>query len=106
MFLFFFSSYLCLTFLHRNQVKTEYLMSLESSEILLEEIGAQALATAAYQPPDAVLQAIDAVTLDSVVQASGFIVATVILYERFTLVLLCNIFDRLPELEGVFYLST
>lgn len=75
-------------------------MSLESSEILLEEIGAQALATAAYQPPDAVLQAIDAVTLDSVVQASGFFVAVVILYESFSLVVLCNIFNPLPEPAG------
>lgn len=62
-------------------MKTEYLMSMESSEIVLEEIGAQALATAAYQPPDTVLQAIDAVTRENVVQASAFIVAVVMLYD-------------------------
>ena len=58
----------CVTSLRRNQVKSEYLMSLESSECLLEEIGAQALNAAAYQPPDAVIQAIDAVTQDAVVK--------------------------------------
>ncbi|XP_038556225.1 cytochrome b-c1 complex subunit 2, mitochondrial [Micropterus salmoides] len=54
----------------KNQVKAEYLMSIESSESLLEEIGAQALTTAAYQPPDTVVQAIDAVTHDDVVEAA------------------------------------
>lgn len=52
-------------------MKFDYLMSIESSEGLLEEIGAQALATAAYQLPDAVLQAIDAVTHDDVVKVSA-----------------------------------
>lgn len=60
--------------LHRNQVKAEYLMSLESSESLMEEIGAQALTTAAYQPPDTVLQNIDAVTQDDVIKVSAFTV--------------------------------
>lgn len=55
-------------FLRRTQVKTEYLMSIESSDSLLEEIGAQALITASYQPPDSVLQAVDAVALNDVVQ--------------------------------------
>ncbi|XP_042360332.1 cytochrome b-c1 complex subunit 2, mitochondrial [Plectropomus leopardus] len=54
----------------KNQVKSEYLMSIESTEGLMEEIGAQALTTAAYQLPDAVLQAIDAVTQDDVVKAA------------------------------------
>ncbi len=54
-------------------------MSVESSESLLEEIGAQALATAAYQVPDAVVQAIDAVTHDDVVKVSAFTVEVVIL---------------------------
>ncbi|XP_041813015.1 cytochrome b-c1 complex subunit 2, mitochondrial [Chelmon rostratus] len=54
----------------KNQVKTEYLMSIESSESLLEELGAQALTTAAYQPPDAIVQAIDAVTQGDVVKAA------------------------------------
>lgn len=43
-------------------------MSLENSEGLLEEIGAQALTTASYQLPDSVLQTIDAVALSDVVQ--------------------------------------
>lgn len=43
-------------------------MSIESSDSLLEEIGAQALITASYQPPDSVLQAVDAVALNDVVQ--------------------------------------
>uniref|UniRef100_A0A8C4GVZ9 Ubiquinol-cytochrome c reductase core protein 2a n=1 Tax=Dicentrarchus labrax TaxID=13489 RepID=A0A8C4GVZ9_DICLA len=54
----------------KNQVKAEYLMSLESSDSLLEEIGAQALNTAAYQLPDTVVQAIEAVTQDDVVKAA------------------------------------
>ncbi|XP_044037223.1 cytochrome b-c1 complex subunit 2, mitochondrial [Siniperca chuatsi] len=54
----------------KNQVKAEYLMCLESSESLLEEIGAQALTTAAYQVPDAAVQVIDAVTHDDVVEAA------------------------------------
>ncbi|XP_069558865.1 ubiquinol-cytochrome c reductase core protein 2a isoform X1 [Brachyistius frenatus] len=55
----------------KNQVKAEYLMSIESSEGLLEEIGAQALASGAYHVPDTVLQAIDAVTLNDVVKAAN-----------------------------------
>ncbi|CAG5897765.1 ubiquinol-cytochrome c reductase core protein 2a [Menidia menidia] len=54
----------------KNQVKAEYLMLVESSEGLIEEIGAQVLNTAAYQSPDAVLQVIDAVTKDDVVKAA------------------------------------
>ncbi|XP_029293100.1 ubiquinol-cytochrome c reductase core protein 2a [Cottoperca gobio] len=54
----------------KNQAKAEYLMSIESSEGLMEEIGAQALTTAAYQLPDAVLQVIDGVTQDDVVNAA------------------------------------
>ncbi|KAL7377772.1 hypothetical protein ABVT39_004109 [Epinephelus coioides] len=54
----------------KNQVKSEYLMSIEDSDGLMEEIGTQALTTAAYQLPDAVLQAIDAVTQDDVVKAA------------------------------------
>lgn len=55
----------------KNKVKTEYLMSVESSESLLEEIGAQALATAAYQLPDTVVKAIDGITKDDVVKAAN-----------------------------------
>ena len=54
----------------RNQVKSEYLMSIETSEGLIEELGAQALATGSYQSPDAVLQSIDAVTHADVVAVS------------------------------------
>lgn len=61
-------------------MKAEYLMSVESSENLLEEIGAQALATAAYQPPDTVVQAIDAVTHNDVVKVGAFSVEVVVLY--------------------------
>ena len=57
-----------MTCLHRNQVKAEYLMSIESSEGLMEEIGAQALSTAAYQSPDTVLQAIETLTKADVVK--------------------------------------
>uniref|UniRef100_A0A672FYP6 Cytochrome b-c1 complex subunit 2, mitochondrial-like n=1 Tax=Salarias fasciatus TaxID=181472 RepID=A0A672FYP6_SALFA len=57
----------------KNQVKAEYLMSLETSEGLLEELGSQALATAAYQAPETVLQAIDAVTQGDVVNVIRFL---------------------------------
>lgn len=46
-------------------------MSVESSDSLLEEIGAQALITGAFQPVDAVVGAIDAVTQESVVSVSA-----------------------------------
>lgn len=49
-------------------------MSIENSDGLLEEIGAQALATASYQLPDSVLQTIDAVTLSDVVQVCAVLV--------------------------------
>lgn len=55
----------------KNQVKAEYLMSIESSEGLMEEVGAQALTTATYQGPETVLQAIDAVTHDDVIKAAN-----------------------------------
>uniref|UniRef100_A0A1A8ITM0 Ubiquinol-cytochrome c reductase core protein IIa n=1 Tax=Nothobranchius kuhntae TaxID=321403 RepID=A0A1A8ITM0_NOTKU len=54
----------------KNQVKAECLMSMETSECLLGEIGAQVLTTAAYQAPESVLQAIDAVTKDDVMKAA------------------------------------
>ncbi|XP_054615437.1 cytochrome b-c1 complex subunit 2, mitochondrial [Dunckerocampus dactyliophorus] len=54
----------------KAQAKAEYLMSVESSGGLMEEIGAQALTTAAFQQPLTVLQAIDAITQDDVVKAA------------------------------------
>lgn len=48
-------------------------MSIESSEGLIEEIGAQALMTAAYQSPETVLQAIDSITHDDVVKVSALL---------------------------------
>lgn len=49
-------------------------MSIENSDGLLEEIGAQALTTASYQLPDSVLQTIDAVALSDVVQVCDFLI--------------------------------
>lgn len=66
------------TRLRRNQVKAEYLMSVESSEGLMQEIGAQALTAAAYQLPEAVLQAVDTITKDAVVQVSPWNVKVVV----------------------------
>ncbi|XP_071766551.2 ubiquinol-cytochrome c reductase core protein 2a [Centroberyx gerrardi] len=54
----------------KNQMKAEYLMSMESSEGLMEELGAQALATGAYQAPQAVLQGIDTISHADVVNAA------------------------------------
>ena len=45
-------------------------MNIETSEGLIEELGAQALATGAYQSPDAVTQSIAAVTHADVVNVS------------------------------------
>lgn len=59
-----------LSFVCRTQAKVDYLMSTESSEGLMAEMGAQALATGTYQPPETVLQAIDAITQDDVVKVS------------------------------------
>ncbi|XP_072549230.1 ubiquinol-cytochrome c reductase core protein 2a [Salminus brasiliensis] len=54
----------------KSQLKTEYLMVLESSEGLLEEIGAQASSSGAYSSPDAVAKAIDSVTSSDVINAA------------------------------------
>uniref|UniRef100_A0A3B3ZCK6 Ubiquinol-cytochrome c reductase core protein 2a n=1 Tax=Periophthalmus magnuspinnatus TaxID=409849 RepID=A0A3B3ZCK6_9GOBI len=65
----------------KNQVKVEYLMSLEDSDGLLQEIGAQALMTGTYQAPDTVLQAVGAAAKSFVdgrktMVASGLLVNT------------------------------
>ncbi|XP_061605556.1 cytochrome b-c1 complex subunit 2, mitochondrial [Phyllopteryx taeniolatus] len=54
----------------KTQAKADYLMSIESSDGLMAEMGAQALATGAYRPHETLLQAVDAVTLDHVVKAA------------------------------------
>ncbi|KAK7940353.1 hypothetical protein WMY93_003679 [Mugilogobius chulae] len=54
----------------KNQVKAEYLMSLEDSAGLLEEIGAQALMTGTYRAPDDVLQSVEAVSPEDVIKAA------------------------------------
>ncbi|XP_051905497.1 cytochrome b-c1 complex subunit 2, mitochondrial [Hippocampus zosterae] len=54
----------------KTQAKVDYLMSTESSDGLMAEMGAQALATGTYEPPETVLQAIDAITQDDVVKAA------------------------------------
>lgn len=57
--------------MYRNQVKVDYLMSLESSDGLLEELGLQGLVGGAYSPPEAVLQKIDSITSDAVTNVSS-----------------------------------
>lgn len=54
----------------KTQVKSEYLMSMESSEGLLEEIGSQALTNGAYQAPDTIVQGIDTISHADVVNAA------------------------------------
>eukprot|EP00063_Salmo_salar_P074723 XP_014049558.1 PREDICTED: cytochrome b-c1 complex subunit 2, mitochondrial-like [Salmo salar] len=54
----------------RKQLKAEYLMSMESSEGLLEEMGAQALSSGAYHSPETVAQSIDSVSHADVVNAA------------------------------------
>lgn len=51
-------------------MKAEYLMSMESSEGLLEEMGAQALSSGAYHSPETVTQSIDSVSHADVVNVS------------------------------------
>ncbi|XP_035262821.1 cytochrome b-c1 complex subunit 2, mitochondrial isoform X1 [Anguilla anguilla] len=59
----------------KNQVKAEYLMSLESSEGMFEDMGSQALAGGTYNSPEAVAQNIDSVTSDGVINAAKKFVA-------------------------------
>ncbi|XP_060028827.1 cytochrome b-c1 complex subunit 2, mitochondrial [Erinaceus europaeus] len=54
----------------RNKLKAGYLMSLESSEGFLDEVGSQALVAGSYVPPTTVLQQIDSVTEADVVKAA------------------------------------
>uniref|UniRef100_A0A673FSX9 Cytochrome b-c1 complex subunit 2, mitochondrial-like n=1 Tax=Sinocyclocheilus rhinocerous TaxID=307959 RepID=A0A673FSX9_9TELE len=54
----------------KTQLMADYLMSLESSEGLLEELGVQVLSSGAYSSPQTVTQSIDAVTSSDVVKAA------------------------------------
>ena len=56
--------------MRRTQLKAQYLMSLETSEGLLEAIGTHALAEATYHTPEAMSQKIDAVSSNDVVSVS------------------------------------
>ncbi|OWK10961.1 UQCRC2, partial [Cervus elaphus hippelaphus] len=56
--------------LEMNKLKAGYLMSLESSEGFLDEVGSQALAAGSYTPPSTVLQQIDAVADADVINAA------------------------------------
>lgn len=59
-----------LNVLDRNQLKAAYLMSVESSEGLLDEIGSQALASGAYTSPSAAAEKIDSVATADIVNVS------------------------------------
>ncbi|XP_051857200.1 cytochrome b-c1 complex subunit 2, mitochondrial [Antechinus flavipes] len=54
----------------KNKLKAEYLMSIESSEGYLDEIGSQALISGSYVTPSTVLQTIDSVATTDVVTAA------------------------------------
>ncbi|XP_075420714.1 cytochrome b-c1 complex subunit 2, mitochondrial [Tenrec ecaudatus] len=54
----------------KNKLKAAYLMSVESSEGFLNEVGFQALVAGSYVPPTTVLQQIDAVTATDVKNAA------------------------------------
>uniref|UniRef100_W5MNG0 Cytochrome b-c1 complex subunit 2, mitochondrial n=1 Tax=Lepisosteus oculatus TaxID=7918 RepID=W5MNG0_LEPOC len=54
----------------KNQLKARCLMAAESSEGMLEEMGAQALAGGGYVPAEAVAQKIDSVSASDVVNAA------------------------------------
>nr|XP_046213097.1 cytochrome b-c1 complex subunit 2, mitochondrial-like [Oncorhynchus gorbuscha] len=55
----------------KTQLKAEYLMSLESSEGLLDAMGSQALARGAYHSPEAIAQMIDSVSATDVANAAN-----------------------------------
>ena len=59
-------------YLFRTQRKAEYLMSLESSEGLLDAMGSQALARGAYHSPEAIAQKIDSVSATDVANVRLF----------------------------------
>lgn len=54
----------------KNKLKAGYLMSMETSEGFLSEIGSQALAAGSYMPPSTILQQIDCVADADVVKAA------------------------------------
>uniref|UniRef100_H0XYI5 Cytochrome b-c1 complex subunit 2, mitochondrial n=1 Tax=Otolemur garnettii TaxID=30611 RepID=H0XYI5_OTOGA len=54
----------------RNKLKAGYLMSVESSEGFLDEVGSQALVAGSYIQPSRVLQEIDSVADDDVINAA------------------------------------
>lgn len=54
----------------KNQLKADYLMSLESSDVLLEELGVQLLNSGVYSSPQTVTQSIDSVTSSDVLKAA------------------------------------
>ncbi|MBN3286716.1 QCR2 protein, partial [Polyodon spathula] len=59
----------------KNQLKARYLMSMESTEGLLDEIGAQALASGTCVQPESAAQKIDSVSADDIVNAAKKFVA-------------------------------
>ncbi|XP_077086846.1 ubiquinol-cytochrome c reductase core protein 2a isoform X2 [Siphateles boraxobius] len=54
----------------KNQLKVDYLMSLESSEGLLEELGVQVISSGSYSSPESVTQTIDSLTASDVLKAA------------------------------------
>uniref|UniRef100_A0A673WB17 Ubiquinol-cytochrome c reductase core protein 2b n=1 Tax=Salmo trutta TaxID=8032 RepID=A0A673WB17_SALTR len=55
----------------KTQLKAEYLMSLESSEGLLDAMGSQALSGGVYHSPEAIAQKIDSVSATDVASAAN-----------------------------------
>lgn len=55
---------------NRNKLKAGYLMSVESSEGFLDEVGSQALVAGSYIPPSTLLQQIDSVANTDVINVS------------------------------------
>uniref|UniRef100_A0A2K6QGW7 Cytochrome b-c1 complex subunit 2, mitochondrial n=1 Tax=Rhinopithecus roxellana TaxID=61622 RepID=A0A2K6QGW7_RHIRO len=54
----------------KNKLKAGYLMSVESSERFLEEVGSQALVAGSFVPPSTVLQQIDSVANADIINAA------------------------------------
>uniref|UniRef100_A0A2K6JN41 Cytochrome b-c1 complex subunit 2, mitochondrial n=1 Tax=Rhinopithecus bieti TaxID=61621 RepID=A0A2K6JN41_RHIBE len=54
----------------KNKLKAGYLMSVESSEHFLEEVGSQALVAGSFVPPSTVLQQIDSVANADIINAA------------------------------------
>lgn len=82
----------------RNQLLADYLMSLETSDGWLEEVGVQVLSSGAYTSPLSVTQSINSVTSNDVVKVSHMILLC-LSQEIYIFLIFSN--RRLFDYEGI-----